>query len=148
MAFFHMPGVTTAMGVKATFRGGDVFIKQSDNGLLGVIGVDLETRPGRYRLNITTPDDSIQKMITVYDGGFRVERIRLPKSKVDLSKSVLKRVTRESGRVEKVWRNPSETPLWEGLFIIPSDGEYKNNFGTRRYLNGKARSPHSGVDIS
>ena len=31
---------------------------------------------------------------------------------------------------------------------MPTDGPLSSNFGLRRFINGQARSPHSGIDIA
>jgi murein DD-endopeptidase MepM/ murein hydrolase activator NlpD len=38
--------------------------------------------------------------------------------------------------------------LWSGAFLLPVDGMPNSNFGSRSYFNGRARSPHAGVDFT
>lgn len=69
-------------------------------------------------------------------------------SKVELSAADLARVRREQARVRSLWSldGPArfELPLGQPLANLGSAG----SFGSRRYFNDQARSPHSGADYA
>ncbi|MDX1581455.1 MAG: M23 family metallopeptidase [Alphaproteobacteria bacterium] len=53
---------------------------------------------------------------------------------------------RERERLDELFSGAGGAPLWQG-FIRPVDDPLGSPFGLRRILNGKPRSPHSGVDF-
>src|SRR5262249_20628958 len=58
------------------------------------------------------------------------------------------RAREEQARLRAVFEKVSPEKLWTGKFRLPLDGvSTGGNFGRRRVLNGKAGSPHGGVDF-
>lgn len=79
---------------------------------------------------------------------FGEQSLSLPTGMVDFSKENLKRVKNDSGALRTALAERFPERYWHGSFIIPLKGRTSTQFGVRRVLNGKLRSPHSGVDIA
>jgi len=79
---------------------------------------------------------------------YPVQRLTLPKEKVDLSAEDLARVQRESADIARLWGRTGPRrftlPLHPPLDPLPEGGR----FGSRRIINGQPKSPHSGADYS
>jgi murein DD-endopeptidase MepM/ murein hydrolase activator NlpD len=50
-------------------------------------------------------------------------------------------------KLETLWQTVSSRKLWQGGFLKPVASDLSSGFGRRRIVNGKPRSPHSGVDL-
>jgi len=115
----------------------------------GFIGVDLTTKPGRYKMKISLSDSNRPHAITVSvlsrDYGSR--SLTLPKEMVELDATTLKRVIEESKTVKGLFISSDTYPLWMGRWIRPVPGMIVSPFGCRCIINGMERSPHSGVDL-
>ncbi|MDI6703489.1 MAG: M23 family metallopeptidase [bacterium] len=136
---------------------GEVFGKEihfflEGDGYFGLIGAGLYTEPKEYFLDLEFLERSgkirrFREKILVVEKFFETERLYLPKEMVTLSKRNLKRVREENGILNKIWETETKERLWKGNFILPVEGEFGSRFGLRRIINGKRRSPHTGVDI-
>ena len=60
----------------------------------------------------------------------------------------LERYAREAKEQNAIYDSFS-TSKWTAFpnFIRPTSGKFSNSFGRKRFFNGEARAPHSGVDI-
>ena len=145
---FILKNVNTNDGVSAHFSGGDAFVRSGENGVWGVLGVDLRKRPGPYRLKVMAGGELYSAKVSVKDGKFKVERLTLDKKKVELSSKALKRVKAEARDLGKELGSSTDFQLWNGEFLTPAKGRLSSNFGLRRILNGRPKSPHSGIDIA
>ncbi len=119
---------------------------------LGLVGIDMLDAPGTHELvvEVALPDRSrrLSYNILVVKERFPIQRLTLPKDKVDLDKKTLVRVRAEQRRVRDLLNSSSDQRLWRGGFIKPLDGDVTGAFGRKRLINGQPRSPHSGEDIS
>ena len=118
-------------------------------------GISIETTPGKYTLELTAERATTQTPETVTHT-FTVARTQYPQIKVELT-------------VEKKFTEPTEeqqaqiaegvkikqdylsrvTPTreWDGNFTAPADAAISDVFGSQRIFNGKAQSPHQGLDF-
>ncbi|RMD52846.1 MAG: hypothetical protein D6828_05320, partial [Nitrospirae bacterium] len=110
-------------------------------------GVDLDAPPNKkYHITITCGDETIHRTYRVVRRRFGLQRLTLPKEKVELTPEILKRVKLEAEKFKRLWS--IETPFKiDGAFIMPVRGSISSSFGLRRIINGKRKSPHSGIDI-
>lgn len=129
------------------------FYKDSNkNVYTALIGVDMDAEPDLYSLTISAENEHGEKVkkivnINVKSAGFSIQRLTLPKEKVELDEATLSRVKLEDEKLGKIWDIFTDARLWNGDFILPVKGELSNDFGLRRIINGEPKKPHSGADI-
>ena len=142
--------------VQGTFLGRSVSFfsdprLEEPNGVIGLIGIDLQDEPGIHELTVETQTEEQRQTMTyriqVIKEKFYVERLTLPKNKVDLDRKSLARWKAEQAQVKEALANDSHTKLWEEGFVEPVAGKRTGIFGSVRIMNGQARNPHNGEDI-
>lgn len=118
-------------------------------------GVSIETNPGSYSLELSGEQSAGKKPIA-FSRNLSVARTKYPQIKVALT--VGKKFTEptpeqlkqsdESKKVKEDYLN-RVTPdrEWNGKFSAPADAAISDVFGSQRVFNGKARSPHQGLDF-
>ncbi len=115
----------------------------------GWIGVDLKKKIGKHNIMWRSGKTIIANdFLVVNKGVFRISRIEVAKRMASLGKDILPRYWREvkalkATYVEKVSANPDIIMHGE-----PIEGIESTPFGAQRIVNGKAKSPHSGIDIA
>ncbi|MBW2129673.1 MAG: peptidoglycan DD-metalloendopeptidase family protein [Deltaproteobacteria bacterium] len=114
---------------------------------VGFIGVDLGADPGEYTLRVVEADRKRLLKVVVASKDYGVRRLTLPKKMVELDPQTLERVKKETRVMRRIWSAPPSEPLWRGGFVRPVPGKVVGPFGKRSILNGRPRSPHSGVDF-
>lgn len=109
-------------------------------------GVDLNTKPGIYKVTVTAGREKRDLMLSVEKTAFPEIRLTLPKEKVFLSPEDIERTEREKERLTAIFRTITGK-LWDGNFITPLGNSVSTGFGVKRIMNGKNVSVHKGVDI-
>lgn len=151
-----VPGVTDATRVRGTFLDRTVpfFPEPRDRenpGYVGLLGIDLQDEPGTHELAVDVQAGETTRRLSyhvlVIRQAFPVERLKLPKNKVDLSRKALARWKAEQVQVRKALAEDSAMRLWQTGFLEPVKGRRTGVFGSVRVMNGKPRNPHSGEDI-
>lgn len=114
-----------------------------------LIGLDLETPPGAYRLAVHEPErDAPGRTVDLRVSAkpFATRRLRVPPGFVEPSASDRDRIAAEAARLDALFR--STTPRrWSGPFVAPVTTPATSNFGTRSIFNGEPRARHAGVDF-
>ncbi len=109
-------------------------------------GVDIRLAPGTLEVALLRDQARETLLLNVGPAPYHEERLSLDPRKVTLSKKDQERAKREWQEVAPVFdlRGPARfaLPLAAPLAGAPP----ARNFGTRRVLNGEARSPHGGAD--
>lgn len=125
----------------------------SENAHRALLGVDLEQPAGVFPLTIDAELESGERLgcsvlVSVQEGRFAVERLRVARRFVELSPRDLERAQREGQRLRGLFAKVNPERVWQGEFRLPLDRvEGAGNFGHRRVLNDQPRSPHSGEDF-
>ena len=116
---------------------------------IAVVGIPLSQATGGAQLHIGDPKatDAVQSF-KVLAAHYRTQRLTVPPSQVDLSSADLKRVDGEHERIHAALATFSSQPPATLRLHPPVAGERSSSFGLRRYFNGAARDPHSGMDIA
>jgi murein DD-endopeptidase MepM/ murein hydrolase activator NlpD len=114
-----------------------------------ITGIPLETPAGEKSLDIRIAGGTPQHV------KFSVQPKQYPEQKliiknpelVNPTAAQLERIEKEQAHLHHVlsaWKADANPDL---DFIWPAPGPETSGFGLRRFLNGEARSPHSGIDI-
>jgi murein DD-endopeptidase MepM/ murein hydrolase activator NlpD len=144
----------TIQHAEASLAGRKVVFYPRAGGLswVGLAGIDLETKVGRYTLNGTVSleggaPQTFARSLSVAPKSFPVQRISVEEKYVTLSPEDSKRAEEENKRLETLWQTDSISKLWQGPFLKPVASDLTSGFGRRRIVNNKPRNPHSGVDL-
>jgi murein DD-endopeptidase MepM/ murein hydrolase activator NlpD len=141
-----------AVRVMGRFLSRTVGFFETSSGYAGLVGIDLEDPPGAHELTveIQSPSDvrQLSYNVLVIKQKFPAQHLTLPKDMVDLDEASLVRVKAEQQQVRSVLEVASADRLWNGGFIEPLTGTITGAFGRLRIINGQAKSPHNGEDIS
>ena len=118
----------------------------------GLIGIDMSTSPGTYEIRVIATDGdnrvySSALALRVEKVDFGTQTLSLPPSVVDLDAKTLERVNRETRKLEALFQTSRNERLWKTVFIRPVEGKISTGFGLTRIINGRRRSPHTGVDL-
>jgi len=137
--------------------GGEVFgsslpLVRTEDGWLGLFGVDMDQEPGKYslvlRLKLADGREEEKRVrLLVQARDYGTDRLTLPREKVELSAEALARVQTDQQALARAWQTPSSMRYWSGPFQRPAPGEVNGVFGRRRIINGQPRSPHTGQDL-
>jgi murein DD-endopeptidase MepM/ murein hydrolase activator NlpD len=118
-----------------------------------LLGVDLELKPDNYPLTLTAKTESDEEIscsatLDVKEGKFATESLKVAPNFVEPNPEQLARAEAERQHLRTIFATITPERLWDGSFHYPLAGVTTGgNFGKRRILNGKAGSPHGGVDF-
>jgi murein DD-endopeptidase MepM/ murein hydrolase activator NlpD len=147
---------TPLADVGGTWAGHEVSFWQDDsdaNTYRAFLGVDLEQAVGPGKFTITAKMQngesvSCSSEVTVKAGHFVIEKLTVDQKFVEPSPEDAARAEKEGERLHAIYATRTAEKLWSGNFRFPVAGPRQgSNFGSRRVLNGEARSPHSGLDV-
>ncbi len=118
----------------------------------GLIGIDLETKPGRHTVRLQGISASggtvlSEDTLTVTAKTFPTRRLTVDEKFVNPPQQALARIQEESVRVRAVFDTITPRRYWSGSFSLPVPGPVISVFGKRSVYNGQPRSPHSGTDF-
>ncbi len=156
IAFALVTGASGAREVEGGIDGRPITFFPYGENWAAVIGIDLETRPGKtpWRVGIIDAVGTARAKagtVTIRPRTFPVQRLTLPDHLVDLDPESERRANAESARLRTLYDTLSPARLWQGRFTRPVAVEGPGSgsgFGSRRIINGKPRMPHSGTDWS
>ncbi len=136
-----------------TFKGHRVMVLKGDKNYAAwtaVIGVPLWAKPGQHAVDITEANHkTTQRAFTVKAKKYQEQHLIIKnKRKVNPNNQDIKRIRGERKHMDKSldeWNNQSNINMH---FIWPVKGPISSPFGLKRFYNGEARKPHSGIDIA
>ena len=133
----------------ASFRGARVLLSEQGGRQVAVVGLPLSLAPGRHYLETGKGRTAFEVLPKEYE----VQRLTIAnRRKVEPLAADMERIGRERRAMNAVFR--SFTAIQAGAdadllsFALPTEGVMSSAFGLRRILNGRPRSPHSGLDIA
>ncbi len=128
------------------------FFPITDSTFAALVGIDMQDPPGKQTLRVTIQTEQTTNHrtypIDIIKENYTVQRLKLPKNKVDLDAKTLKRVRLEQKEMSAAFLHIGKQPLWESAFLEPVNGRVTGRFGSRRVINGQKKRPHSGEDIA
>ena len=154
VAWVLVKDVTDAGNVEGSVDGKPLTFFPYAGGQAALFGIDLDTKPGSHiwRVGIVQPGReprSATGKLTIVRREFRVERLTVPNTMVDLDPETERRAVAEGKQLSTLYRTITPERLWRGKFTTPvGTNKAGTGFGARRIINGQPRSPHSGSDYS
>ena len=131
-----------------TYKNKRVVVLRNRQQWVALVGIALAAKIGRHTLiNQTTKQ---QYSFLVINKKYKVQRLTIKnKRKVTPIPSDIQRINREKNSMRyalaSAWRPTTTSPL---PLMLPIRGRLSSPFGTKRYLNGKRRNSHTGLDIA
>jgi murein DD-endopeptidase MepM/ murein hydrolase activator NlpD len=126
-----------------------VLTVRHDGAWHAVVGLPLTLAPGRHAVDVTTPDGPRRFPFEVRAKEYPAQRLTIKdKRYVEPSAAELKRIEREQVIIARAFATWSEVEAPPLRFRAPAEGRLTSGFGLRRFFNGQARAPHSGLDIA
>ena len=153
LALVEVRSVKNMPAVASEWDGHTEPLWKEGTALHGLLGIDLEKKPGQYEWKITWPgaegkDLSCSMLVTVRTGKFPTEHLTVENQYVQPNAEQQKRAEEDGKKLRAIYDTVTPERLWDGKFRLPlKDVTAGGNFGRRRILNGEARSPHAGVDF-
>jgi murein DD-endopeptidase MepM/ murein hydrolase activator NlpD len=116
---------------------------------LAVVGIPLSAALGPASIEVRRAGAPPQRLsFEIMPKQYVVQRLKVSPAQVNLSQTDLARVGREQQRLHAALaRFTPELPASLQL-QAPVPGIRSSSFGSRRFFNGEARNPHSGMDIA
>ncbi len=127
-----------------------VLVTKNDDRHIAIIGLSLETKPGRHFVTVTDRQGKTLSIgFEVADKHYEEQHITIKdKRKVNPEKRDMERITRESKQIKTALRHWSDAEDVVLEFQKPVNGPTSSPYGLRRFFNEQARKPHSGLDIA
>ena len=128
------------------------FFPSSDPHLwYALAGVDVETKPGTYRVELTAtqPDgqaEHVDRDVVVAHANYKTEVLRVPQKYVKPDPETLVRIEADKELKKAAFAHEVPAVEWSGRFEVPVDTQPSEGFGTRRTFNGQLASVHRGMD--
>lgn len=113
-----------------------------------LLAVPLDAPPGQLPLTVSAAGGaSVQKNVRVVAKARPVQRLTVDSKFVDPPADVQARIARDRKKVNETLAHFIPERMWDVPMLRAVPGEISSQFGLRRVLNGKPRSPHRGVDF-
>ena len=144
-------GAVSAGSIAPRARFGEqrVWVTAQNGQWLAVVGLALDLPPGTHELTVDDGDGERTQAFAVSAKRYPEQRITLKdSSKVTLSDDDAARAVAEIATIQQLKRHWREAPNADSDFQLPAKGRLASRFGLRRYFNGEARAPHSGLDLA
>jgi murein DD-endopeptidase MepM/ murein hydrolase activator NlpD len=140
------------MLLKAFSREFPAFSEDGGLNWTALVGIDLDTKPGRYTVELFGFDRDGNNLagssvLTVAAKKFPTRRLTVEEKYVSPPADMLVRIEAERERVNGIFAATTSERLWQGPFLLPVPGIVISAFGKRSVYNGRPRSPHAGVDF-
>ena len=144
-------GAVSAGGVAPRARFGEqpVWVAAENGQWFAVVGLALDLAPGSHELTVDDGSGERKLAFAVSEKRYPEQRITLKDTRrVTLAEDDAARAVAEIAAVGELKRHWRETPDTDSDFSLPAKGRLASRFGLRRYFNGEARAPHSGLDVA
>ncbi len=132
------------------FKGRQVMVINDEGQWTAIIGVPLNTKPGKSKVEIFQNGQTASVAIEIQPKEYPAQYIKLPKGKekyVTPPPKDLARIKRERKKFGQILSVRSNSESVDTDFHLPIHGRIGSPFGLRRYFNGEPRNPHSGLDL-
>lgn len=124
----------------------------ADGRVLAWVGIDMQTPPGSHQLTWLVDGSSgrwqRRDALQVRKADFPVSHIRVERRMAEFDAATLARIRGDQASLKRTYAMKVAASPDIVMAAMPVAGSISSSFGARRFVNGKARSPHSGIDIA
>ncbi|MGH6969041.1 MAG: M23 family metallopeptidase [Stellaceae bacterium] len=133
-------------GARVTLDGKPVRVAPDGHFIFG-FGRDAPTHAS---LDVVFRDGSrLHRVLDIAPRHYDVRRIEnLPPAEVTPPPEALARIKREAAEIDRAFAQQSDSAAFETPLEWPVTGTITGVYGSQTFLNGQARQPHLGVDIT
>ncbi len=148
-----VPDADGLAAAEVRFEGQQLSLARDESGFFGLLGVDLDVKPGNYEVVVTKQSNdgtSVSETVDliVAPKSYPVTKLTVAPKYVELSDENFERQSNERKQIRAAYKTTAPEPYWQDDFIIPVEGAIEgSNFGHRRVFNEQPRAPHSGADL-
>lgn len=126
-----------------------VLVLRNEERWLALVGIPLSAKPGRQTLRVKSGAKNLTQRFTIQAKAYPSQRLTITdRRKVTPTGDDLVRIEKESEEINAVLAAWTDAPDMDLGFIPPAEGPHSSAFGLRRFFNGEARKPHSGMDFA
>ena len=143
-------GINTDSRPLVRYRNDPVMLHRTQNGWQAIIGIPLTAKSGKHYLEISDTNSSSRQMSFIVKAKKYAEQRLTIKNKrmVNPTAEDMVRIRKEIKIIRKAFANWTEDYSIPAPLLQPTEGIRSSSFGLRRFFNGQARRPHSGMDIA
>jgi len=131
-----------------TFQQRTFQLEQVSGGWRGVAAVPLGTKTGTYELVIKSRAGTrLVLPIRVADHDYGEQRLTVKKEMATpMRPENLKKIKQDRRDLKIAYGSSESRVLLSDELLLPLNAKLTSQFGTRRFLNDKPKSPHGGID--
>ncbi len=131
------------------FRGRIFPLEAVDGGWRGVAAVPLGTASGAYNL-VFQSESGVDRLvlpvlIAAHDYGEQRLRVKSEMA-TPMQPEILEKISQDRRDLKIAYGSSEPRVLLSDELVAPLNSKLTSQFGTRRFLNGKPKSPHGGID--
>jgi murein DD-endopeptidase MepM/ murein hydrolase activator NlpD len=113
------------------------------------VGIPVSIKAGQHILTYRHENTTKKHSFTISNKNYSEQHITLEnENMVTPPEETLERIRRESARQKTLYLSFTSSQKLDQGFVQPVEGIVTSLFGHKRFFNGKARNPHSGLDIA
>ncbi len=147
IALLNLPAQSTPP--RAEYLGHRVMVVPRGTAWLAVVGIPLTRTPGVQTLEYRNARNRrVRLQFTVQATHYREQHITLKNKRMVVpTPDDLKRIKEDTRRIHAALAHWRDSAIVTPELSQPVAGHPSDSFGARRFFNGQARKPHSGMDI-
>ena len=120
--------------------------------VLAMLGTDvLNAKPGKAELSVIASIDgkenTFRRTVQIFSVDYPRQELTLPKNMVTPPAEVYERISAEHKLTAEAKDTVSPRRNWRLPFERPVQGKVTSLYGLQRFLNGKPKNPHRGLDF-
>jgi murein DD-endopeptidase MepM/ murein hydrolase activator NlpD len=122
-------------------------VPDGSNRWQALVGIDLDTKPGRYEVAVTIGGTRVTHPLVVSARVFPTRRLKVDPALVHPPPEERERIDREARELSAIWAASPAERLWSATFVRPVPDPANSAFGTHSVYNGEPTSQHAGADF-